>query len=251
MNDLMHLLLMAMAGFGSGLINTMVGSGTLIIFPVLLLTGMTPISANIATNIGLAPGSVSAAIGYWSGVPPPRKRVVSLSAAAALGAVGGAALLLRLPPRIFTLVAPAVIGIAVVLVIFQVRLKRIFTARHDAGSGSAWQVVLSVLTTSVYGAYFGAGQSTLLFALMAILMSEELQSVNALRNVLLAVDNTVAAAIYSFTMHVDWVAIGFIAVGAIAGGQVGARVSRRLSARVLRVSVVVVGVLGIVQLIRD
>src|SRR5882757_10176992 len=113
MNDLMHLLLMAMAGFGSGLINTMVGSGTLIIFPVLLLSGMSPIAANIATNIGLAPGSLSAAVGYWSAVPPPRRRVFMLCCAAAGGAIGGVALLLFLPSGVFTNAAVAMIGIAI------------------------------------------------------------------------------------------------------------------------------------------
>jgi hypothetical protein len=242
--------LAVLAGFGAGLINTMVGSGTLIIFPVLLLSGMSPIAANIATNIGLAPGSLSAAVGYWSAVPPPRRRVFMLCCAAAGGAIGGVALLLFLPSGVFTNAAVAMIGIAIVLAIFQVHLNRAFTSRHGAASGSSRQVWLSVFVTSVYGAYFGAGQSTILFSLMAIFMVESLQEVNALRNVLLAVDNTVAAVIYAFAMPVDWMTVLFIAVGAIIGGQVGARISRRASPAVLRAAVVVVGTIGIIELLR-
>jgi uncharacterized membrane protein YfcA len=107
-----------------------------------------------------------------------------------------------------------------------------------------------VFVTSVYGAYFGAGQSTILFSLMAILMVESLQEVNALRNVLLAVDNTVAAVIYAFVMPVDWATVLFIAIGATIGGKVGARISRKASPRVLRAAVVIVGIVGIVELLR-
>ena len=242
--------LAVLAGFGAGLINTMVGSGTLIIFPVLLLSGMSPIAANIATNIGLAPGSISAAVGYWSTVPPPRRRVYLLCCIAASAAIGGASLLLFLPPGVFTNAAVVMIGIAVALAIFQVRLNRAFTSRHGAASGGSWHVGLSVFATSVYGAYFGAGQSTILFSLMAILMIESLQEVNALRNVLLAVDNTVAAVIYAFAMPVDWTTVLFIAIGATIGGQVGARISKKVSPRVLRAAVVAVGVVGIIELLQ-
>jgi len=85
---------------------------------------------------------------------------------------------------------------------------------------------------------------------MAILMVESLQEVNALRNVLLAVDNTVAAVIYAFVMPVDWMTVLFIAIGATIGGQVGARISQKASPRVLRAAVVVVGVVGIIELLR-
>lgn len=239
-----------LAGFGAGLINTMVGSGTLIIFPVLLLSGMTPIAANIATNIGLAPGSISAAVGYWSAVPPPPRRVFLLCCTAASAALGGVALLLFLPSGVFTNAAVVMIGIAVVLAILQVRLNRAFTSRRGTASGSLWHVGLSVFATSVYGAYFGAGQSTILFSIMAILMVESLQEVNALRNVLLAVDNTVAAVIYAFVVPVDWMTVLFVAIGATIGGQVGARISKKAPPRVLRAAVVVVGVAGIIELLR-
>lgn len=47
------------AGIGAGTINTIVGSGTLLTFPVLLAVGLPPVTANVSNALGLVPGSVS------------------------------------------------------------------------------------------------------------------------------------------------------------------------------------------------
>ncbi|MEK8174432.1 hypothetical protein NKH77_51815 [Streptomyces sp. M19] len=44
------------AGAGAGILNTVVGSGTLLTFPVLVGLGVPSVQANVANNIGLAPG---------------------------------------------------------------------------------------------------------------------------------------------------------------------------------------------------
>ena len=58
------MVLVALAGVGAGAINALVGSGTLITFPTLLLLGVPPLTANVSNNIGLVPGSLSGAYGY-------------------------------------------------------------------------------------------------------------------------------------------------------------------------------------------
>lgn len=106
----------------------------------------------------------------------------------------------------------------------------------------------AVFATSVYGGYFGAGQGIILLAVMGILMAEPLQQVNALKNVLQAVDNGASALMFAVVAHVDWFAVALVALGAVIGGQVGAKVGRRMPAAVLRVAIVVIGVAGIIQL---
>lgn len=243
-------LILVAVGLGAGTMNTVVGSGTLITFPALLALGLPPVTANVVNNIGLAPGSLSGAIGYRSEVPPPRRRTFALCTAVACGAVGGAILLLVLPAQVFRTIAPALIGVAVVLTAFQPRLNRALTARRSNSlSYNTFPLAVSVFCTSVYGAYFGAGQGTILLALMGLLMYEPAQQVNGLKNVLQAVDNTVSALIFAFTAHIDWGAVLLLAVGASAGGQIGARVGQRLSALALRAVVIAVGLAGIVQLL--
>ena len=111
-------------------------------------------------------------------------------------------------------------------------------------------MIVAVFATSVYGGYFGAGQGVILLALMAILMAEPLQQVNALKNVLQGVDNVASALMFVFIARVEWLVVALLAGGAIVGGQAGAKVGRRLPPNVLRAFIVVVGVAGIIQLVR-
>ena len=111
-------------------------------------------------------------------------------------------------------------------------------------------MAVAVFSTSVYGGYFGAGQGVILLAVMGLLMSEPLQQVNALKNVLQAVDNGASALMFAVLAQVDWLVVALLAGGAIVGGQIGAKVGRRLPAGVLRAVIVVVGVAGIIQLVR-
>jgi uncharacterized protein len=81
------------------------------------------------------------------------------------------------------------------------------------------------------------------------LLAEPIQRQNALKNVLAGVVNLVAAIVFVLTAHVDWAAAGLIALGAILGGMLGAKVGRRLSPAVLRGVIVVVGIAAIVKLL--
>ncbi|MBA3636807.1 MAG: sulfite exporter TauE/SafE family protein [Rubrobacteraceae bacterium] len=240
-----------LAGTGAGIINTVVGSGTLITFPVLLWAGLPPVAANVANNIGLAPGSVSGAVGYRKELSGSGKRVVRFSAAALVGGACGAVLLTVLPPGVFRVAAPVLIALALVLVLAEPWLgRRLESWREAAPSQGSRSMMVAVFLTSVYGGYFGAGQGVILLAVMAVLMSEPLQQVNALKNVLQGVDNVASALMFVLIAQVDWLVVALLAGGAIVGGQIGAKVGRRLPPGVLRAFIVVVGVAGIFQLLR-
>jgi uncharacterized membrane protein YfcA len=68
--------------------------------------------------------------------------------------------------------------------------------------------------------------------------------------VLAGLVNLVAAIVFVLTSHIDWEAAGLIAAGSVLGGLIGARVGRRLSPRVLRGLIVVIGCVAIVNLLR-
>lgn len=246
-----EMVVIVVAGVGAGVINTVVGSGTLLTFPVLLWAGLPPVAANVANNIGLAPGSVSGAVGYRKELSGSRSRVVRFSAAALLGGACGAVLLALLPPGVFRVAAPILIAVALVLVVAEPWLGRqLATWRESASPQGSWSMIFAVFATSVYGGYFGAGQGVILLAVMAVLMTEPLQQVNALKNVLQGVDNVASALVFILISQIDWLVVALLAGGAIVGGQVGAKVGRRLPPGVLRAFIVVVGVAGIIQLVR-
>ncbi|GAB2773981.1 sulfite exporter TauE/SafE family protein [Streptomyces daliensis] len=242
------------AGIGAGAINTIVGSGTLITFPVLLATGLPPVTANVSNSLGVVPGSISGAIGYRRELRGQRRRVLRLSAAAFVGALAGAALLVTLPSSAFDMIVPALVGLALVLVIVQPRLARALKRRRERNGGTAHPdggpaLQTGLLLSSVYGGYFGAAQGVIYLALMGLLLPDDLQRVNAVKNVLGAVVNGTAALLFLFVADFDWTAVLLIAVGSAIGGQLGARIGRRLPPTALRAVIVIVGAAAIVQLL--
>ena len=243
-------LLVLVAGAFAGTINTVVGSGTLVTFPVLLAVGYSPVVANVSNTLGLVPGSVSGAIGYREELAGQRTRILTLGSASVLGGIVGAILLLSLPPDAFEAIVPVLIALALILVIVQPRLSRILAERRDRvrphGGPLLWT---GVFGTGIYGGYFGAAQGVILLALTGIAIPDDLQRLNALKNVLAGLVNGVAAVIFIFFASVAWLPAVLLAVGSAAGGQLGAKIGRRLSPAVLRGLIVVVGIAAIVQLL--
>lgn len=239
------------AGMAAGTINTMVGSGTLITFPTLLFFGFPPLVANVSNTIGLVAGGLTGVHGYRKELTGASQTLRRLVPASFLGALTGAVLLLVLPASAFEAIVPVLIGAALLLVLFGPRLQAWAAARHPDHDTVGRRVLLavSVFGAGVYGGYFGAAQGVLLVGVMSILTAINLQQVNGMKNVLATVANAVAALVFILVARdqINWTVVALIAVGAFAGGYVGARVGRRLSPEFLRGLIVVVGVVAIVH----
>jgi hypothetical protein len=241
------------AGIAAGIINSVVGSGTLITFPVLLAIGYPPITANISNGLGLVPGSVTGAIGYREELTGQRPRVLRLAAAAVIGGVIGAILLLNLPAGAFKAIVPVLIVLALVLVVAQPFLAKRLAAGAEENDKPATHVSpglwLGILGTGIYGGYFGAAQGVINLGLMGSLLNERLQRINAIKNVLTALANLASGIVFVVFAHVAWLAVLLIAVGSSIGGLIGARVGRKLPPMVLRGVIVVVGLVAIAKLL--
>jgi uncharacterized protein len=246
-------LLVFAAGIWAGAINTLVGSGSLVTFPVLLAVGYPPLTANVSNNLGLVPGSISGAVGYRRELRGQRRRLLRFAPASALGGVAGAVLLLALPSAVFDAIVPAFVALGLVLVVLQPRINRWLARRRgaDAHEHGGAPALLATGVTGVYGGYFGAAQGILLLAILGIAIDDELQRVNALKVVLAGLVNFVASLVFVFAAHIAWGAAALIAAGSALGGQLGARVGRRLPAPALRAATVVVGLAAIAKLLLD
>ncbi|MHB8532908.1 MAG: sulfite exporter TauE/SafE family protein [Solirubrobacteraceae bacterium] len=248
--SLAEIVCIALAGMAAGTINTVVGSGTLITFPVLLAFGYAPVTANVTNTVGLVPGSVSGAVGYRRELAGQRRRAVRLGTMSVLGSLTGAVLLLVLPAAAFKAIVPVFIGVALVLTVCQPRLAAALARRQiDLAHPRAAATLAAVYLTGVYGGYFGAAQGIMLLAILGVALDQDLHRTNALKNVLAGLANGVAGLYFAFAAHVDWGVAGLIAGGAIVGGQLGARYGRRVPPRALRALIVVVGVAAILQLL--
>lgn len=257
--------LIALAGGGAGFINAIVGSGTLISFPTLLGLGFEKVAANMANNIGLAPGSLSAVVGYRRELSGQRRRLLMLGPASALGGLTGALLLLNMPSSAFKTVVPFLILLGVALVIAQpivqerLKARRLLTVQSAGLAGQSNGetvseripplVVIVVFLTGIYGGYFGAGQGVILTGLLGMVFIDDMQRINAAKNVLACVVNGVAALVFIVLRPISWEPAVLIAVGSVIGAQLGAKVGRRIQPNILRALIVVIGLIVAIKLL--
>jgi uncharacterized membrane protein YfcA len=226
------------AGGAAGMVNTIVGSGSLVTFPTLLAVGYPPVTANVSNTVGLVFGGISGVVGYRRELAGQARRAAGFSCCTAAGALTGGILLLTLPSSVFDAVVPVLILLACALMALKGRL----TPRQPrAGHGHLVAAGIGAFLTGIYGGYFGAAQGIILLSLLSLLIPDDLQRLNALKNVLAAVANGVAAVLFVAVAHIAWEAAVTIAVGSIAGAQLGATVGRRLPELWLRRIVVVGG----------
>jgi uncharacterized protein len=229
-----------LAGLVAGSVNAAAGGGTLLTFPVLLASGLSPIAANVTSTVGLLPGMFSSTGGYGRELAAhlrcEAKRQILPSA---LGGAVGAWLLLALGEVVFARIAPALLIVSAVLIAAQPVVAR-WLGRHRPEHAHPAAAALIPFAVSVYGGYFGAGQGILFLAAMGLLLPRPIGELNALR-ILNALINSCVGALTFIVLEavrptgaLDFRAALPLAVGSLVGGWVGVRIVRRLPAPVLR-----------------
>ena len=246
-------ILVFFAGLWAGTINSVVGSGTLVTFPVLIALGLAPVTASMSNAMGLVAGGAAGAWGYRRELKGRGRQLLRLLPASLLGGITGAWLLLHLPEKVFHYAAPVLIVLALLMVVFQPRLQRWVRNREEnpehALRDKHHSVLLVVLVflAGVYGGYFVAAQGILLVAILGIFMTGTIQNANAMKNILVLGVNLIAATSYLLFAfgRINWTVVAIIAVSSLIGGLVGSKVGRRLSPPVLRGVIFALGLVAL------
>ena len=257
--ELLSGILVFFAGLWAGTINSVVGSGTLVTFPVLIALGLAPVTASMSNAMGLVAGGAAGAWGYRRELKGRGRQLLKLLPASLLGGITGAWLRLHLPVEVFHYAAPVLIVLALLMVVFQPRLQRWVRNREEnpehALRDKHHGVLLIVLVylAGVYGGYFVAAQGILLVGILGVFMTGTIQNANAMKNILVLGVNLIAATSYVLFAfdRIDWFVVAIIAVSSLIGGLVGSSVGRRLSPPVLRGVIFALGLVALGFLIAN
>lgn len=237
--------LLLLAGVASGLVGSTAGLASLVSYPALLLTGLSPLAANVTNSVALLGVTAGTAAGSRPELAGQGARMRRLLPIAAAGGAVGAVLLLALPPGAFELVVPFLVAGASLTLLLQPRLKHLQPGRFS-GAGRRLHannplVLTAIFLVGIYGGYFGAAAGVLMLALSEVLHAQSLARNNALKNMLTGAANTVAAVGFAAFGPVHWWAALALGVGCVAGGRLGPAIVRRVDPRVLRVVIAVAG----------
>jgi uncharacterized protein len=209
--------------------------------------------------MGLVAGTAAGAFGYRRELAGRGRQVLRLLPASVLGGVSGAWLLLHLPEQVFHYVAPVLLVLALLMVVFQPRLQDWVRNREANPEQAArdkrhgFLLVVLVYLAGVYGGYFVAAQGILLVGILGVFLTGTIQNANAMKNILVLGVNMVAAIsylIFAFD-RINWLVVLLIAVASTIGGLMGSKVGRRLSPRVLRAVIFSLGIVALAVMIAN
>ena len=236
--------LMFIAAFFAGVVNSIAGGGMLLAFPLLIWLGLDPKVANATGTVALLPGLAGGLFGYRREMDDSSLILMRLGVISIIGGGVGAWLLIVTPSPIFARLVPWLILFATILFMMQTPVTRWLRLPTGAGeSTKAWWTFALVVQffSAVYGGYFGAGNGIWMLAAMGLLGLHDIHRANGIKNFLGICINSVAVIAFSISHLVAWPKALLMAVGALAGGYVGARTARRVGRTFIRRAIVVIG----------
>jgi uncharacterized membrane protein YfcA len=232
-------LLLIVSAFMAGAINAVAGGGTFFTFPALLMAGIPPISANATSTIAVFPGQFSGAYAYREdfkhieSIPLWAVVITSL-----IGGWSGSAILLATPQQIFVDLIPWLLLLATVLFAIGKSIGQYIAKRVKIG---LVPTVILLLIFAVYGGYFGAGVGIITLALLSVLGLTDLNEMNAIKTIANGTTNVAAVFIFIAKGAIVWHPALIMAISAIVGGYLGARIARKVDQRIMRWLIVALG----------
>lgn len=235
----MLLLLVLAAGLWAGLQNTLAGGGSFITLPALIVSGMSPLAANITSTVALFPGQVTSGLAGRSLVTGAGRLTFRWLFALSLagGAVGGV-LLLNTPPTVFARLVPWLVLFATTVFAWGSFRRKPLEGSAHIGPKTAG---VAQFLIGIYGGYFGGGIGFLMLAALT-LAGLSTRNAGATKNALASVMNAAAVLLFVFSPQVHWTQAAVLGAGAIVGGLAGTWALRRVNERALRVAIVGLGV---------
>jgi uncharacterized protein len=238
-------ILLFLAGLVVGSMNAIAGGGMLVGFPVLMAAGLTPLAANITSNIVVLPSALSSAWAYRKYIRKVPKAYILLLLPCLVGGIIGALILRYTPDTQFEKLVPALVIFAVILFAFQPLLHFHLHSHMTRQIKSLQPVVLvgaALLPVAIYGGYFGAGFGFIMLAFLGFTKLHDIHKMNGLKNLASATISLVSIVCLYGTGLINWRAGLVMAAGGIVGGYYGSIVAQKIPTHVVRVMVILIGI---------
>jgi uncharacterized protein len=234
------MILLFVAALWAGAQNALAGGGSFITLPVLILSGLDPRAANIASTVALFPGQVLTGLSGRKLVSGTKS--LSFYALFALSIVGGAVggiLLLATPESFFASLVPWLVLFATTMFGWGSFGPKRAETNKDLG---LWGTAFAQFIIAIYGGYFGGGIGFLMLAALTM-AGLPVRNAGATKNMLAGVMNASAVAIFIYSSPMQWPRVLVLSVGAILGGQLGVWMLKRVNEKILRIGIVCIGIL--------
>jgi len=235
--EILNLLLVCLAAFLAGCLNSLAGGGSFITLPALLFVGIPPVLANTTSAAVLLPGYLGSVLGFKNTFSTiDYKKILPLLLISIICSVGGAISLIKTSNEFFLKFIPFLILIATLMFIINPSLNQ---TQSSTSSGFLRSIGLALVST--YGGYFNGGLGIALLSVLSLGKEFSLKQMSAIKSFLSFLITTVSVIIFFFNDFIVWSYVFYMVFFSIMGGFFGAKLTELLPSQWVRRFVILVG----------
>lgn len=228
----LHLaLLLILAAFVAGFVDSIAGGGGLITVPALLLAGASPIETLATNKLQGSFGSGTAMVTYARAGHIKLREQALMAAVSALAAAGGALVAHLMPADLLRIIMPAVL--IAVAIYFAVKPGLSDADRAQRLSPALFSFTFVPLIAA-YDGFFGPGTGSFFMLGFVLLAGFGLLRATAHTKTLNFASNIGSLAVFAFS-GATWWAVGLaMGLAQMAGASIGARLAMRIGAGLIK-----------------
>jgi uncharacterized membrane protein YfcA len=234
-----EIVVLIVAGFGAGLVNVMAGGGSILTVPIMMFLGMPGPVANGTNRITIVAHNASAIVTYLRHGVPHAKLCVTLTLVAIPTALLGAWLSTKLNNEQFEGLL-AVVMVAVLILMQAPQAKKQSDADNEPKNLRLGHVLMAV--AGFWGGFIQIGMGFVVLPIMHRVIGLSLVDTNILKVFIIFTYTLLAVFVFAATSEVLWLVGAIAAIGNVAGGMVGARLTlshgEQLIRRVLTIAII-------------
>lgn len=216
-----------------GAINGMAGGASVISYPVLLATGMSPVNAAITNALGVTPANFFALISVRDKLRAYFLEYKKLIIISIIGSASGAIALLSVPPGVFEKMVPFLLLFA--------SLSFLIKAKADRGGRHELMEKIGIAASGLYCGYFGPGQGVMVIAVLARDVGRDPKTLNSAKNLIVGWTSLISNLIYIASGRANWSFVMALVAGASIGGSFGGRWASQMPTKLYRALILTVG----------
>lgn len=233
MFDITFTIILVAVGIAGGIVGSILGVGGGIIFtPTLALLGFQPTSVSSTSLIAVAFTSISSTVSYARRRRIKYETASKLAILSAPGAVLGAYLSAVISTELFKLIFSVILISAVIYMLFNSHFKE---RKVEKGEYHQLVAYFCAFAAGVVSSLFGVGGGIIFVPLLLIMLGMRMYEAAPTSQFVIMISALIGLATHVMLGHPAYLHALSLAVGAFAGGLIGAELSGRLRERLLRI----------------
>ncbi len=218
------ILILIVAGFLVGFINTLAGSGTIISYSVFVALGLPPSFANGTIRVGVIMQTLASSLMFKKGSFLDVKKGVALALPTVIGSLFGAQIAIEINQTLFNYLVGGLMFLMFIFLL--VKPQKWIEGKEGKGLDLAyhWQFIIYLLI-GIYGGFIHIGVGIFLLAALVLISGYDLLRANALKVFIVLMYSPFVLIIYMYNDHVQYGMALISSIGNVLGGVLASRLA--------------------------